>query len=123
MTKTTTTNRIQTEREQQQEQDEQREIYLDHTAKLEAAWKELDDERNKVNKLDIEVAHLKDELSRQRQVNEALVKTFNEIYSMYQQLYDQVINSNTALAITVGKNAESLVKFKFTLPQQEQPSL
>ena len=73
-----------------------------------------------VNRLDRELASQKDETAKQEQINQALVKSFNDLYSMYQQLYDQVITSNTALAITTGKLAESLVKFKFTLPQQEQ---
>lgn len=73
-----------------------------------------------VNRLDRELAQQKDETTKQQQVNQALVKTFNDLYSTYQQLYDQIITSNTALTITTGKLAESLVKHKFTIPQQEQ---
>lgn len=98
-------------------------MYLDLKSKAEQAWKELDDERVIVNRLDIEVARLKDELAKQHQINNNLLKTFQDLYSVYSQLYDQVISSNTALTITTGKLAESLVHYKFTIPQQEQPKL
>jgi len=96
------------------------EIYFEHKQKLEAAWKELDDERTKVNKLDIEIAKLKDEKGKLEQTNQNIVKSFQDLYNNYIQLYDQVTNSNTALAITLGKLSESLVKYKFTIPQQGQ---
>jgi len=99
----------------------ERAVYLDNVAKLDEAWKEVDNERAKVNKLDIEIAHLKDEVAKQQQINQNLLKSFQELYTTYSQLYDQVITSNTALTITTGKLAESLVKYKFTIPQQEQP--
>lgn len=98
----------------------QRGIYLDLKSKAEAAWKELDEEREKIHRLDVTIAHLKDELGKQQQANENLLKTFQELYNLNQQLYDQVISSNTALTITTGKLAESLVRYKFILPQQEQ---
>lgn len=98
----------------------QRGIYLDLKSKAEEAWRELDDERLKINRLDIQVAHLTDDLAKQKQINDNLLKTFQELYNLNQQLYDQVVSSNTALTITTGKLAESLVRYKFTIPQQEQ---
>jgi predicted nuclease with TOPRIM domain len=97
-----------------------REEYLEHKAELEQAWKELDDERNKVNKLDLEIAKLKDEKGKLEQTNQNIIKSFQDLYNTYIQLYDQVTNSNTALTITAGKLAEALVKCKFTIPQAEQ---
>lgn len=95
-------------------------IYLDLKSKAEEAWKELDEEREKIHRLDVTIASLKDEVGKQKQINENLLKTFQELYNLNQQLYDQVISSNTALTITTGKLAESLVRCKFILPQQEQ---
>lgn len=100
----------------------QRGIYLDLKSKAEEAWKELDDERTKINRLDIQVANLKDENAKLEQIKQSLLKSFQDLYSIYSQLYDQVISSNTALTITTGKLAESLVHYKFTIPQQEQPN-
>jgi|SRR5690242_6419289 len=97
-----------------------RESYLEHTKELEQAWRELDEERKKINKLDIEIASLKDGIAKQEQINKNLLEQFRELYGSYQQLYDQVISSNTALTITTGKLAESLVRYKFTIPQAEQ---
>jgi DNA-binding MltR family transcriptional regulator len=116
-----------TKQQQQQatERDDTQEIqrgaYLEKVSELDKAWKELDDERNIVGRLDREVARLKDENVKQEQINQNLLKSFQDLYSIYSQLYDQVISSNTALTITTGKLAESLVRFKFIIPQQEQP--
>jgi len=100
--------------------DLERTLYLDKTNELQKAWKELDDERAKITKLDIEIAKLKDDKAKLEQIKDNLFQTFQDLYNQYQQLYDQVVNSNTALTITTGKLAESLVKCKFTIPQAEQ---
>lgn len=99
------------------------EDYLEHKVELEQAWKELDDERNRINKLDIEIARLKDEKGKLELTNQNIIKSFQDLYNQYIQLYDQVANSNTALAITLGKLSESLVKCKFTIPQAENQQL
>ena len=111
---------INTNTETETETETEREIYLDNKMKLEEAWKEVDDERQKINRLDIEIANLKDVNTKLEQINQNILKSFQDLYSQYQQLYDQVVSSNTALSITTGKLAESLVRFKFTLPQAEQ---
>ena len=111
---------INTNTETETEAETEREIYLDNKMKLEEAWKEVDDERQKINRLDIEIANLKDVNTKLEQINQNILKSFQDLYSQYQQLYDQVVSSNTALSITTGKLAESLVRFKFTLPQAEQ---
>ena len=80
---------------------------------------ERDSLAGKINQLDIEVAHLKDERSRLEQQRDNLFQNFKDLYSLYQQLYDQVISSNTAVTITAGKLSEALVRCKFTIPQQE----
>ena len=82
---------------------------------------ELDLEQTKINRLDIQIANLKDENAKLENIKENLLKSFQELYTLYQQLYDQVTSSNTALTITAGKLAETLVRTKFTIPQQEQP--
>jgi|SRR5215831_11113012 len=87
---------------------------------IETLKSERDSIAGTVNRLDRELAQQKDETAKQLLINENLFKTFQELYSMHSQLYDQLITSNTAITITAGKNAEALVKFKFTLPQQEQ---
>lgn len=89
---------------------------------IETLKQERDAIAGTVNRLDRELAQQKDETAKQQQINQALLKTFNDLLTMHSQLYDQMITSNTALTITAGKLAESLVKFKFTLPQQEQQS-
>ena len=94
-----------------------REEYVNHKAELEQAWKELDDERDKINKLDIEIAKLKDDKAKTDKINENLIQSFQDLYNQYIQLYDQVTNSNAAIVITSGKLAEALVKFKFIIPQ------
>lgn len=74
----------------------------------------------KINSLDQEIAHLKDERAKLEQQRDNLFKTFQDLYKAHEDLYNQVITSNTALTITTGKLAESLVRCKFTIPQQEQ---
>ena len=103
-----------------QEFESERTLYLDKTNELQQAWKELDDERNKVNKLDLEIARLKDEKGKLEQTNQNIIKSFQDLYNCYIQLYDQTTNSNAALTITAGKLSEALVKYKFTIPQAEQ---
>jgi predicted nuclease with TOPRIM domain len=103
--------------------DVDRETYAEHTAELAQAWKELDDERNKINKLDVEIAKLKDDNGKLELTNQNIIKSFQDLYNSYTQLYDQVTNSNAALTITAGKLAESLVKCKFTIPQAENQQL
>jgi hypothetical protein len=100
-----------------------RDGYLEHRAELDQAWKDLDDERNKVNRLDIEIAKLKDDNGKLELTNQNIIKSFQDLYNSYTQLYDQVTNSNAALTITAGKLAESLVKCKFTIPQAENQQL
>jgi SMC interacting uncharacterized protein involved in chromosome segregation len=100
-----------------------RDGYLEHRAELDQAWKDLDDERNKVNRLDIEIAKLKDDTGKLELTNQNIIKSFQDLYNSYTQLYDQVTNSNAALTITAGKLAESLVKCKFTIPQAENQQL
>lgn len=94
--------------------------YLEIHSQLDQAWKELDDERSKINKLDIEIAKLKDDNAKLEQIKQNLLQTFQDLYTQYQQLYDQVISSNTALTITAGKLSEALVRTKFTIPQQDK---
>ena len=81
---------------------------------------ERDQLASKITQLDIEIAHLKDAIGRQSKINDNLLDTFKELYAKHQDLYDQIITSNTALTITAGKLSESLVRSKFTIPQAEQ---
>jgi chromosome segregation ATPase len=76
----------------------------------------------KITSLDKEVAQLKDDKGKLEMQRDSLLDTFNNLYTNYQQLYDQVINASTALSITSGKLAESLIKSKFTIPQTGQPN-
>ena len=81
---------------------------------------QVDDTAGTVNLLDKEIAKLKDEKGKLEQQNDNMFKSFQDLYNTYLQLYDQVANTQTALTITGGKLAESLIKYKFTIPQQEQ---
>ena len=81
---------------------------------------ERDDMAHKINSLDKEIAKLRDDNAKFEMTKQNLFRKFQDLYNAYQQLYDQVISSNTALTITSGKLAESLVRCKFILPQQEQ---
>lgn len=118
-----------TKQQQQQEDDRTHsdEVYTsmikDKNAEIIKITGELDLEQTKINRLDIQIANLKDENAKLENIKENLLKSFQELYSLHQQLYDQVISSNTALTITAGKLAEVLVRTKFTIPQQEQPQL
>jgi len=76
---------------------------------------------SKINSLDQEIAHLKDDRAKLQNQQDVIFKSFQDLYKMYEELYNQVISSNTALTITSGKLAEALVRCKFTIPQQEQP--
>lgn len=89
---------------------------------IEQLKQERDSIAGTVNRLDRELAQQKDKTAEQERISQSLLKSFNDLYSTYSKLYDQVITSNTALSITTGKLAESLVKYKFTIPQQEQPT-
>ena len=73
-----------------------------------------------VGNLDREIARLKDENAKLEQTNQNIIKSFQDLYNCYIQLYDQITNSNAALTITAGKLSEALVKYKFTIPQQDQ---
>lgn len=119
-----------TKQQEQEEQDDRThsdEIYAsmikDKNAEIVKLTGELDLEQTKINRLDIQIANLKDENAKLDNIKENLLKSFQELYSLYQQLYEQVTSSNTALTITAGKLAEVLVRTKFTIPQQEQPQL
>ena len=81
---------------------------------------QVDDTAGTVNLLDKEVAKLKDEKGKLEQQNQNMFNSFQELYNTYLQLYEQVANTQTALTITGGKLAESLIKYKFTIPQQEK---
>lgn len=90
---------------------------------IETLKQERDSIANTVNRLDRDLAQQKDKTAEQERIAQTLLKSFNDLYSIYSQLYDQVITSNTALTITAGKLSEALVKYKFTIPQQEKPTI
>ena len=94
--------------------------FLDMHSKLDTAWKELDDERKKLNKLDIEVANLKDENAKLEQQKQHLLNNFQQLYEFHTKLEDQVLNSQTAITITLGKLAEAIVRNKFIIPESNK---
>lgn len=113
----TNTNTTKQQVERDDTQAIQRAVYLDKVSELDKAWKEVDDERAKITKLEIEIAHLKDESALAKQQRDALLIQFQDLYNKHELLIEQCLNTSTALAITTGKLSEGLIKHKFTIPQ------
>lgn len=119
-----------TKKEQQQDPEIEyisRETYLEHRAELDQAWKELDEAKDqrdalaqKINKLDIENAALKDDLAKQEQINTNITQQFKDLYLMHEQLLEQCLNTTTATTITNGKLGQAIVNYKFVIPTTQQ---
>jgi|SRR5215831_4186829 len=92
-------------------------IIEDNKAKLDEAWKELDDERNKIGRLDIEVANLKDLNAKLEQSNKELLQTVNTLYNLHRDLMEQSLKTSSALSITNGKLNEAIVRTQFIIPE------
>lgn len=100
-----------------------RAVYLDNRTKLEEAWKEIDEIKAKVTKLDIEIANLKDLNINLEQQKQNLLQNFQTLYNMHESLLEQCLNTITANSITQGKLAEAVARFKFIIPEANQPNL
>jgi len=93
-------------------------------ADLEEARKQIDtliEERNSisatVSRLDKDVAKLQDLFQAEEEKNRRLLKQFEILYNMHEGLLEQCLSQVTATTITNGKLSESIVKFKFIIPQ------
>jgi|SRR5215831_9516407 len=96
----------------------ERAIYLDSKAKLEEAWKEIDDHKAKINRLDIEIANLKDLNARLEQQNKSLIDTLNTLYNFHKDIMEQAVKTSTAITITNGKLNEAIVRTQFIIPEK-----
>jgi septal ring factor EnvC (AmiA/AmiB activator) len=70
-----------------------------------------------IGRLDRDVARLQDALQAEEEKNRRLIKQFEILYNMHESLLEQCLNTTTANTITTGKLSESIVKFKFIIPQ------
>jgi uncharacterized coiled-coil DUF342 family protein len=98
-------------------QEIERAVYLDKVTELEKAWKELDNERSIVGRLDKQVAALTDKVASVEQQRDSLLQQFQELYNKHESMLEQCLNTATAITITNGKLSEAIVKHKFSLPQ------
>ena len=78
---------------------------------------ERDTLAGKINELDKEVANLKDENGKIEQQKKNLLNNFQSLYTMHEQLVEQLLSTVTASTITTGKLSEALAKFRFQLPE------
>ena len=97
--------------------DQEREKYLDLTQKVELAWKEVDDLKNTIARLDRDIAKLKDDNGSLIQQRDGVVNSFQELYQKHDQLIQLVLNAIQATVITTGKLSEGVARYKFIIPE------
>lgn len=81
---------------------------------------QVDSQADTINRLDKEVAALKDSNADMNRIKENMLASFQELYTNHKNLEEQVLNTITATSITNGKLTEALVKYKFIIPEANQ---